>query len=168
LIEDDEDQCLGSYCFLWGQKQESTATWHGMFVRDGCPTDAVDVMHYCWSGEWPENRAASVMGLDLNGVKWHLDHVLAAGATIDVLVDYQTHNNQNVSIELSLYPESQTKKMGGDQQKSLKEIPIQIVSHESNHFTFIAPKEKGAYRVFAYTQTEHGQCSVANVPFLVE
>lgn len=168
LIEDDEEQCLGSYCFLWGQKQESTATWHGMFVRDGCPTDAVDVMHYCWSGDWPENRAASVMGLDLNGVKWDLDHVLAAGATTDVLVDYQTHNNQNVSIELSLYPESQTKKMGGDQQKSLKEIPMQIVSHESNHFTFIAPKEKGAYRVFAYTRTAHGHCSVANVPFLVE
>jgi hypothetical protein len=58
--------------------------------------------------------------------------------------------------------------MGGDQQKSLEEIPMEILSHDSNHFTFTTPKEKGAYRVFAYTRTEHGQCSVANVPFLVE
>ena len=73
-----------------------------------------------------------------------------------------------MAIELKLYPESQTKKMGGDQQKSLEEIPLEIVSQELNQFIFIAPKETGAYRVFAYTQTEHGRCSVANIPFLVE
>ena len=55
-----------------------------------------------------------------------------------------------------------------DQQKSLEEISLEVVSQDLNEFTFIAPKEKGAYRVFAYTQTEHGRCSVANIPFLVE
>ena len=44
LIEKDKERCLGSYCFLWGQKQESTATWHGMFLSNGNPTEAVDVM----------------------------------------------------------------------------------------------------------------------------
>jgi hypothetical protein len=168
LIEDDEERCLGSYCFLWGQKQESTATWHGMFIGDGCPTDAVDVMHHCWTGDWPENRAASVMSMELNDVKWNLDHVISGGSSADLSVEYQSYNNKEVAIELKLYPESQTKKMGGDQQKSLEEIPLEIVSQELNQFTFIAPKETGAYRVFAYTQTEHGRCSVANIPFLVE
>ena len=51
LIEKDKERCLGSYCFLWGQKQESTATWHGMFLSNGNPTEAVDVMQYCWTGE---------------------------------------------------------------------------------------------------------------------
>lgn len=169
LIEDDQERCLGSYCFLWGQKQESTATWHGMFFNDACPTEAVDVMHYCWTGDWPENRAASVMSMELDGVKWNLDHVIEGGASAELLVDYQVHdNNDDVDIELRLYPESQTTKMGGDQQKSLEEISLDITSKESNEFTFIVPKEKGAYRVFAYTRTEHGQCSVANIPFLVK
>ena len=48
IIEKDTDMCLGSYCFLWGQKQESTSTWHGMYLSNGNPTEAVDVMHYCW------------------------------------------------------------------------------------------------------------------------
>ena len=122
LIEDDQERCLGSYCFLWGQKQESTATWHGMFVDKGCPTDAVDVMHHCWTGDWPENRAASVMSMELNDIKWNLDHVLVGGSSVDLFVDYQSYKNKNVTVELKLYHESQTKKMGGDQQKSLEEI----------------------------------------------
>ena len=113
LIEDDQERCLGSYCFLWGQKQESTATWHGMFVDKGCPTDAVDVMHHCWTGDWPENRAASVMSMELNDIKWNLDHVLVGGSSVDLFVDYQSYKNKNVTVELKLYPESQTKKMGG-------------------------------------------------------
>ena len=60
LIEKDKERCLGSYCFLWGQKQESTATWHGMFLSNGNPTEAVDVMHFCWKGEWPHSRAPSI------------------------------------------------------------------------------------------------------------
>ena len=50
IIQSDKDLCLGSYCFLWGQKQESTSTWHGMYLSNGHPTEAVDVMQYCWSG----------------------------------------------------------------------------------------------------------------------
>ena len=35
IIEKDTDMCFGSYCFLWGQKQESTSTFNGMYLSNG-------------------------------------------------------------------------------------------------------------------------------------
>ena len=75
LIEKDKELCLGSYCFLWGQKQESTATWHGMFLSNGNPTEAVDVMQYCWTGEWPQSRAPSIKNISLENILIFTDGV---------------------------------------------------------------------------------------------
>ena len=144
IIKADQEMCLGSYCFLWGQKQESTATWHGMFLNNGCPTEAVDIMHYCWSGIWPENRAASIYSMSMNGIAWNLDHVVSAGTTAELEVDFNPHENAEVTFEIKLFPESQTKKMGGERQETIVEIPLEIVTEGSNTFSFKAPYQKGA------------------------
>ena len=168
LIVKDKERCLGSYCFLWGQKQESTATWHGMFLSNGNPTEAVDVMQFCWSGEWPQSRAPSIKNISLENIGWRKDHILAPSAPATLSIEYLKYNNKKVIVEYVLYPEAFSNKIGGDIQKSPKQIKFEVVKQNDNELTFISPKKKGAYRLFAYVKNEKGQSSVANIPFLVE
>ena len=168
LIEKDKERCLGSYCFLWGQKQESTATWHGMFLSNGKPTEAVDVMHYCWTGEWPQSRAPSIRNISLKNIGWRKDHMLAPSTQATLNIEFNKYNNKKVIVEYVLYPEAFSNKIGGDIQKSPDPIEFEIVKKSDTELTFIIPKKKGAYRLFAYVKNEIGQSSVANIPFLVE
>ena len=162
------ERCLGSYCFLWGQKQESTATWHGMFLSNGKPTEAVDVMQFCWTGEWPQSRAPSIKDISLENIGWRKDHILASSVQATLSIEYLKYNNKKVIVEYVLYPEAFSNKIGGDIQKSPDPIKFDIVKQSNNELIFISPKKKGAYRLFAYVKNEKGQSSVANIPFLVK
>ena len=168
LIEKDKERCLGSYCFLWGQKQESTATWHGMFLSNGNPTEAVDVMQYCWTGEWPESRAPSIKDISLENIGWRKDHILESSTQATLNIEYNKYNNNKVIVEYILFPEAFSNKIGGDIQKSPDPIEFEIVKKSETELTFISPNKKGAYRLFAYVKNEIGQSSVANIPFIVQ
>ncbi len=168
LIVKDKERCLGSYCFLWGQKQESTATWHGMFLNNGNPTEAVDVMHYCWKGEWPNSRAPSIRDISLENIGWRKDHVIKPSNQVTLKIEYSKYNNKKVNVEYVLFPEAFSNKIGGDIQKSPDPIPFEIVKQSENELIFISPKKKGAYRLFAFLKNDRGQSSVANIPFLVQ
>ena len=168
LIEKDKELCLGSYCFLWGQKQESTATWHGMFLSNGNPTEAIDVMQYCWTGNWPESRAPSIVNIELENIDWKKDHVFASSVEVNLSIEYLKYNNDSIIFEYKLFPEAFSNKIGGDIQKSPKPIDFEITNQSKNKITFISPKEKGAYRIFTFIKNEKKQSSVANVPFLIK
>jgi len=168
LIEKDKELCLGSYCFLWGQKQESTATWHGMFLNNGNPTEAVDVMQYCWTGEWPKSRAPSIKNISLGNIGWRKDHIFTPSKKVNLNIEYLKYNNKKIVVEYALFPEAFSDKIGGDIQKSPKPIKFEIINKNDNEITFLTPKKKGAYRIFAFVKNEKGQSSVANIPFLVK
>ena len=169
LIETDTDLCLGSYCFLWGQKQESTATWHGMFLSDGRPTEAVDFMSYCWNGNWPDSRAPSINSIKLDGTNWKKDHLLTPNVETTLEITYDVFNNKEVFIDYKLFPEAFTNKIGGDIQDSVSEIEFEITSNSKDgKIIFKTPSKLGAYRIFAITSNSNSQCSVANIAFIVE
>lgn len=74
IIQNDPLRGLGSYVFLWGQKQERTPTWYGVFVEkrpesglDGESTAVVDVMAEVWSGKAVKNRAPVVNAVEVGG-----------------------------------------------------------------------------------------------------
>ncbi|MEJ7677060.1 MAG: glycoside hydrolase family 2 TIM barrel-domain containing protein [Segetibacter sp.] len=65
-IETDKDKCLGSYVFLWGQKQERTPTWYGLFTEKGEESEVADVIQFLWSAAWPKNKAPHLYSLQID------------------------------------------------------------------------------------------------------
>jgi len=95
-IEVDSLQCIGSYVFLWGQKQERTPTWYGVFLEDGKETESVDVMHYIWTGTWPKNRAPQIESFTINNKTAYDNIVLEANK--EYLASIIIHDFENDTL----------------------------------------------------------------------
>jgi hypothetical protein len=132
-------QCIGSFCFLWGQKQEYTSTWYGLFTEDGMPTAALDELQYCWSGTYPENRAPTIDSVHFNGSDQLLNIISDAGTKSEVVVFASDKNDDNLNYSWELYPESTDLKTGGDAEGKPPLITGKVRNGKSASITLKAP-----------------------------
>lgn len=167
-IANDQKQCLGSYVFLWGQKQETTSTWYGLFTEWGAPTEPLDQIQKDWSGSWPENRSPSISRpLTLNG-KSAVDNIhLATGKEYKARVAFKDPENDSLNVFWRLYPESQAKGDGGDYQAPLEEIKGVVKKLDQGTCRLRTSLEPGEYRLFVYATDASGKTAYANIPFIV-
>ncbi|MCU0431571.1 MAG: hypothetical protein MUF42_16540 [Cytophagaceae bacterium] len=167
-IESDSGKCLGSYVFLWGNKQETTPTWYSMFLNDGSESEVIDVMQYNWSGQWPANKAPSIADLKING-KTALENVyLSAGVSASASATIIDPENKKIKYTWVIMPESTDKKAGGDFEKTPAELKGLIKKGNSNQIIFTTPKESGAYRLFIYAYDDNKNLAYGNIPFYVK
>ena len=159
---------MGYFVFLWGQKQERTPTWFGMFMPDGNETESVDVMHYVWNGRWPENRTPRIHDFTLGGQK-AIDNIkLKAGNTYRSQVIVRDLDNDELTYRWVIRRESESKKSGGDQEYIPDAIDDLFTENSSNTTNLVAPSKQGAYRLFIYVEDANNHTAHANIPFLVE
>ncbi|MAJ80289.1 MAG: hypothetical protein CMK30_03010 [Porticoccaceae bacterium] len=50
----NKNQCVGAFVFLWGQKQERTPTWYGLFLENGRHTEMTPIIYFLLIGKLPE------------------------------------------------------------------------------------------------------------------
>src|SRR5206468_2619733 len=82
VLAEKDKLCLGSYAFLWGAKQEATATWFGMLLPDGSRTAAVDTLTELWSGRALPNRCPQIESIQIVGAS-----EVAPGAVVRATLD---------------------------------------------------------------------------------
>ena len=166
------DRALGSYVFLWGQKQERTPTWYSMFLerstdlglnQETCPT--VDVMMYQWSGAWPVNRAPSVTTLTLNGLAASANVTLATGQTVRADVTAMEPDTDPMTFIWELLPEPTVLGTGGAAESRPARISQSTSTTPTTMIT--TPATAGQYRLFVYVLDGQGHAGTANLPFLV-
>ncbi len=167
-IASNPGQIMGSYVFLWGQKQERTPTWYGLFLEDGAETEAVDAMHYIWKGEWPENRSPAIEGMFLDARSASDSVVLAAGAEYEATIRAADPDGDPLTYRWEIMRESEATQEGGDLEEVPERIDGLVSNAGSGTVRVTAPPEPGAYRLFAYVYDGKGNAGHANIPFYVE
>lgn len=162
-VADRAHQCLGSYVFLWGYKQEKTATWYGMFLRGGETTAVLDTMQKFWTGEEPSQRAPAI---------WKIESVAAEGrvrpgAVFSARVRAEDPDGDELRYEWLIKAESDDRQIGGDREDWLPMFPG-LTIEQGPEALLRSPAEPGAYRLFVTVTDGTGRAATANTPFLVE
>jgi hypothetical protein len=168
-IMSDMKYCFGSYVFLWGNKQEHTATWFNLFLETGEQTEVMDVLIRGWSGKEPKNRAPSIDTFLLDN-RLPIDNItFTTGQRVPAMVRSTDPDGDRLTYVWQVVPESTDKKSGGDAEIAPK--PLRGVfprrARRLNNVIFDAPKP-GQYRLFIYVYDGNNSVATANIPFLVK
>ena len=168
VILADTANCLGSFVFLWGQKQERTPTWYGLFTENGEKTEAVNLMEYLWTGQWPDNLGPEIIDFIISGKGGRFDNVyLEKNGTYSASVDINYPDLQNLSVRVEILPEPRELSDGGDFEKRPQNIEGLVISASTSEVIFNAPSQQGAYRIFLYVVDDHNNVATVNIPFFV-
>ena len=162
-----DDIMVGNYVFLWGQKQERTPTWFGLFSDKGEKTEAIDVMTKMWTGDWPENRSPQVKSFTLNGQKANQNVTLKSGESYPAVIESVDPDDDKLSYRWEVKPESDSNAKGGDFEEDIGNLYDSIGARSGNTAQIIAPISPGAYRLFVYVTDGNNHVGHANIPFLV-
>lgn len=167
VIEADPAQGLGAFVFLWGQKQERTPTWYGLFLASGESTPGVDAMQRAWTGAWPANRAPSSGPLRVDGRVATDSIVLAPDAEHVARVDAADPDGDPLRYRWTVREESRATSIGGDPETLPPEVELRVADGEHGTLRFSAPSRPGPYRLFVEILDGQGHAAYANLPFHV-
>jgi len=163
-IMEDSKQCLGSYVFLWGHKQEATGSWFSMFLPSGEKTPRVDAVAKAWSGNWPANRAPILKSADVPCD----NRRVKPGQKISIRVTYADPENDPLTYDWEVLAESTDRRVGGDEEKRPDAVPGAVrPSDREGEVDLLVPQTPGPYRLFVTVKDGKGSASVDNWPFFV-
>ena len=169
-IMSDKSNCLGSYVFLWGQKQEHTSTWFGLFTEEGEETEVMDVLIKAWSGKDPDNFSPTIADFKLNGSSPHDNITVPPFDQMNSSVVITDPDNDVLEYEWQIIPESTDKRTGGDAERAPKPLNgvFRKSSSQKDNVSFMAPAKEGDYRLFLFVHDGKGKVATGNIPFKVK
>lgn len=157
------DLCLGSYAFLWGQKQEVTATWFSLFLEDGSRLAGVDAIGTLWGGKPPEHPCPAIESLKIDGTANG-----KPGDTIRAKLQASGPGQEPLKVEWYFQQDPGEYGNGNDAQSAGPILHEVIVKGDLTGAEIKLPADGGLYRLFAIVRDTHGGAAAANTSIRVD
>lgn len=155
-----QPQVTGVFAFLWGAKQEQTATWHGLLLADGSLTEMTDALAEAW-GRPSAQAAPWVRGIGISADRFR------TGEPVSVGLDAGPVDGTPPLAEWRLFGEAADLREGGDDEAPPREVEVRFEQADVSGARFTAPATPGAYRLFVTLRGADGKAATANLPFEV-
>ena len=156
--------CLGTFAFLWGWKQECTATWFGMYLPTMEKLPQVDAMVKAWTGKFPENRCPVIRKIDCS----FFGKTVKRNRKMVAAVEVEEPNGDPMTYDWVVGAETTQASTGGDHEDAVGMFPKLTIVNNEVDCVFKTPKKPGAYRLFLTVRDGKGGAATANIPFLVK
>jgi hypothetical protein len=171
----DNPQCIGSFVFLWGQKEERTPTWFGLFAEenvDGLPLRGeayatVEAMEELWTGKEAKEKAPVVGDISLNGKKVNQTDTFQTGQTVEAKVDASDPRNYPLTFHWELLKEATVLGNMGSYEPRPDRVG-KVITGKTATQKIRMPAVAGNYRLFVYVLNGRGMAGTSNIPFQVK
>lgn len=169
-----DERCIGSFVFLWGQKEERTPTWFSMFVEsqvEGLPlagekTPMVEAMQRVWSGKEPEQTAPIVTAIAIDGKKPIESPTVAKGRAFNVEIEATDREQSELTYIWEILHEATILGFGGSYEPRPERYGEVFTTNVPT--AQITINDAGNYRVYAYVKDGTGYVSTVNSPVQVK
>jgi hypothetical protein len=163
-LNDGKELSIGMFAFVWGWKQERTATWFGMFLPTLEKLPQVDAMTMAWTGQWPKSRSPDVRSL----ASAASGQVVKPDQQLTARLEAIDPDGDALTYRWSVVAESAAVGVGGDAESTPPSFPELIQKNGSPECEFRSPRSAGNYRLFVTVHDNRGGAATANFPFRVE
>ncbi|MDR2207723.1 MAG: hypothetical protein LBE22_01945 [Azoarcus sp.] len=150
-------QIRGVFAFLWGTKQEQTATWHGLLLPDNSLTEITDALAEAW-GRPSASAAPSILGIGISADEF------APGAEVSSTIEVR---GEGLVTGWLVHKDATELRGGGESEPLPEAVGVEVLFADISSIRFRAPSAPGAYRLFITVRGGNGKAATANLPFLV-
>ena len=137
-------------------------------MADGKETESVDVMHYIWTGKWPENRSPQIHSLTLDQKVADDNIILTANTACIAHTSASDLDGDYLTYQWEVLYETTDLKDGGDLEAKPSAVEVKAIEKNNQSLQFVSPEKSGNYRLFVYIYDGKNHAATANIPFQVK
>ncbi len=168
-IKPKTENCIGSFAFVWGyQTHGEVLNWYGLFDKNGYSYGAVDALQYCWTGEYPSQRAPRIESrndMTMNDLTADKAITVAPNSTNTAKVVAKSPSEVKLTYKWIIFKEGEAA-----EDKSISDGMAGLIEDDTKaEIKFKAPSGVGAYRMYVFAKDDvNRKLASACIPFQVK